>query len=603
MSEKTINSPQTNWLQDSTFSLFLQLGPFLGRERKKQLAVLLLLMLLSSFAEVLSIGALLPFLGILTSPATVFQSKYLQPLIQLMGITTAHQLLIFLCLVFAGAIVFANLLRFITLWLGTRLSFAIGFDLSLTVYRGLLYQSYSFHVARNSSELVSLINSAGELINRVILPALNFISSSFMMVFILTALLVINWLASAIIFGGIGVLYIVMVYLTNQRLNKNGQKIAIESIVIAKTLTEGLGGIRDVLLDGTQEIYSNVHIDADRKLRRASGNNLIIATAPHYGIEAFGILIIIGVAYLLALEPKGLLSAIPVLGAIALGAQRLMPVLQKMYSTWSEMQGNRDSFRRVVQLLYQLKPPLPSRLQRSSIPFKDRIELANIAFRYGPELPWVIKNINLTLHKGVCYGLIGKTGSGKSTLIDLVMCLLEPTKGTIAIDDKIISSENASSWQAHIAHVPQSIFMSDTSILENIALGIPLGLIDQQRVDLAVKRAGLANFVEDLPEGIHTIIGEHGVRMSGGQRQRIGIARALYKDADVIIFDEATSALDSQTEEEVMNSIYSLGGENDKKYTIILIAHRLSTLKKCHQIIEVGSGEITRIGTYQEIIG
>lgn len=589
--------------QESLLVLFKKLGHFLGSTRKAQLTILLLLMFVSSFAEMLSIGAVLPFLGVLTAPEAAFKSKYLQPLIQFFDISTTHELLALLCLVFAGAILLANLLRFITLWLGTRLSFAIGFDLSLFVYRGLLYQPYAFHVSRNSNEFISLIMRAGDLVQQEILPVLNFINSCFMAAFILIALIAINWLASIVIFGGIGIVYIVAIYFMHYRLNENSQKIATESIVISKTLAEGLGGIRDVLLNSLQEIYSNVHASANSKYRRASGNNLLIGTAPHYGIEVIGILIIIGVAYFLALEPKGLLSAIPVLGAIALGAQRLMPVLQKMYSSWTEARGNRGSFQQVVELIEEFRPITNQETKQKLLPFEKEIKLEDISFSYSDQSNWILKHINLTLDKGVCYGVVGKTGGGKSTLVDIIMGLLIPTKGFLKVDGQTIDSTNVVSWQSHITHVPQAIFLSDASILENIALGVPIERIDMTRMDLAVQQSGLSEFIEKLPNGIKSSIGERGIRMSGGQRQRIGIARALYKDASVIVFDEATSALDTQTENEVMNAIYSLAEKNGKCYTIILIAHRLSTLINCNQIIEIENGEISRFGSYQEIIG
>ncbi|MDA9094178.1 ATP-binding cassette domain-containing protein [Methylophilaceae bacterium] len=231
------------------------------------------------------------------------------------------------------------------------------------------------------------------------------------------------------------------------------------------------------------------------------------------------------------------------------------------------------------------------------IEFNDALSFSNASFRYEGETEYVLNNLNFSIKKGYQVGFIGTTGSGKSTLLDLVMGLLDPTEGNFKVDDIVISSKNKRSWQRRVAHVPQSIYLSDTSVAQNIAFGVDHNDIDYERVKDAAKRAQVDTVIEALPEQYNTFIGERGVRLSGGQRQRIGIARALYKNADVIIFDEATSALDSDTEEAVMNAINHLGGE----LTILIIAHRLSTLKKCNLIIKLENGNVVGSGAYQNM--
>jgi ATP-binding cassette subfamily B protein len=309
-------------------------------------------------------------------------------------------------------------------------------------------------------------------------------------------------------------------------------------------------------------------------------------------------LLIIALAYSLAQQDDGIAKAIPILGALALGAQRMLPVLQQAFSAWSSIQSGQASLSDTLELLEQ---PLPSHADQGSIrplTFTRSISLQQLWFRYAPQSSYVLQDVSFAIAKGSRVGFMGTTGSGKSTLLDIVMGLLQPTDGTLVVDDCVITSVNNRSWQTHIAHVPQAIFLADTTIEENIAFGVPKNQIDHKRVCQAAKQAQIAETIELWPERYQTFVGERGIRLSGGQRQRIGIARALYKQADIIIFDEATSALDSDTEQAVMHAIESLGQD----LTLLIIAHRLTTLKSCSQIIELEDGEIKRIGSYQDII-
>jgi len=419
-----------------------------------------------------------------------------------------------------------------------------------------------------------------------------------MLVAILLALLSVNPVIALVAFGGFGLIYLAIVGLTRKRLLKNGERISIESTNVIKSLQEGLGGIRDVLIDGSQEAYCQVYRNADRPLRSAQGANIFISQSPRYGMEALGMLLIIVLAYVLAQQADGLVKAIPILGALALGAQRLLPVLQQLYGGWSRMQGGKASLDDTLDLLEQPLPEYALHTIVEPIPFKKKISLNQLSFRYSPESPWVLRNIDLDIVKGSRIGFVGETGSGKSTLLDIIMALLMPSEGCVEVDGVTIDTGNHRAWQAHIAHVPQAIFLADCSIEENIAFGVSLDKIDHQRVKQAARQAQIAEAIETWPEQYQTFVGERGIRLSGGQRQRIGIARALYKQADVIIFDEATSALDNETEEAVMQAIEGLSSE----LTILIIAHRLTTLKNCTQLIELGDGGVKRTGSYQEIV-
>ncbi len=571
----------------------------ISSRRRRQFGLLLVLMILASFAEILSIGAVLPFLAVLTAPSRVFGHPVAQPFIQVLGIASAEQLLLPLTIVFGMAALIAGAMRLLLLWTSTRLSFATGADLSMSIYRRTLYQHYAVHVARNSSEVIGGISGKSDgVIHSIMMPVLSIISASIMLSVILAALLSIDPVIALTTFGGFGVIYAVIIRLTRKRLLINSQRIARESIQVIKSLQEGLGGIRDVLIDGSQELYCQIYRKADNALRRAQGNNVFISQSPRYGTEALGMLLIAALAYSLSQQTGGIANGIPVLGALALGAQRLLPILQQAYAALSTIRAGQASLQDALQLIDQPLPDYAGQSITKSLPFTHQISLNQLSFRYSPQTPWVINNVNLNVAKGSRIGFIGTTGSGKSTLLDIVMGLLSPTDGALEIDGQVISEGNHRNWQAHIAHVPQAIFLADSTIEENIAFGIDKDQIDHERVRQAAQQAQIADIIETWPMQYQTFVGERGVRLSGGQRQRIGIARALYKQADVIIFDEATSALDNETEQAVMQAIDGLS----ENLTILIIAHRITTLRNCTQVVELSDGEIKRTGSFQEIM-
>ena len=584
----------------SITTLLKRLWHHISPRRRGQFGLLLVLMLLASFAEILSIGAVLPFLGVLTVPERIFEHAAAQPIIQALGLTMPAQLLLPLTIAFGAAALIAGAMRLLLLWASIRLSFATGADLSISTYRRTLYQPYAVHCARNSSEVISGISTkANGVIDSIIVPTLTLISSSIMLVTILIALLAIEPVIALAAFGGFGLIYVVIICLTRNQLSMNSERIARESTQVIKSLQEGLGGIRDVLIDGSQATYCQIYRDADLPLRRAQGNNSFVSASPRYGMEALGMLLIAVLAYVLAQQVNGIAKAIPILGALALGAQRLLPVLQQAYWAWTSIQAGRTSLQDTLELLDQPLPAYADQPAAEPLSFKHAISLKQLAFRYTPQAPWVLSKFNLTIAKGSRVGFIGTTGSGKSTLLDIVMGLLQPTDGTLEIDGQPVTPTNNRAWQAHIAHVPQAIFLADSTIEENIAFGVPIDQIDPQRVRQAAQQAQIVDSIESWPKQYQTFVGERGIRLSGGQRQRIGIARALYKQADVIIFDEATSALDNETEQTVMQAIEGLS----ENLTLLIIAHRLPTLKNCTQIIELGGGGIKRSGSYQDIVG
>ena len=577
-------------------ALLVQLFRHISSRRRYQFVLMLGLTLVSSVAEVVSLGAVLPFIGILTQPEKVFNSPVMVGVVQMLGITSAAEFVLPLTVAFALAAIVAGGLRVLLLWVSIRLGNATGADLSIEVYRRTLYQPYHVHVARSSSEIISGITQKVGTATSVLISIVTVATSVALFTAIILTLLAIDPIVATVAVISFGASYGMIAWLTRYRLVRNSQSIAEEQTQVVKSLQEGLGAIRDVLLDGTQAVYCDVYRKAIQHLQRASGENLYITTSPRYAMESLGMVLIAGLAYALSQRSGGIHAALPVLGALALGAQRLLPILQQLYGNWSVVRGSQAALIDVLDLLDQPLPEDAHQAKPAPLIFQDAINFDRVRFRYGSDdSPWVLDGINLTIPKGSRIGFVGSTGSGKTTALDLLMNLLEPTQGNILVDGQPISSELRRAWQCNIAHVPQSIFLADSTIAENIAFGVPPEQIDLDRVRQAADQAQISEFIESRTAGYSAFVGERGIRLSGGQRQRIGIARALYKQATVLIFDEATSSLDSTTEEAVMSAIENL----NRDLTILVIAHRTTTLRNCDTIVELERGRIVAQGSYE----
>ena len=577
-------------------SLFTDLWTLLSTRRRWQFFLLLALMLLAAMLEVVSLGAVLPFLGMLTDPEAVYAMGVMQPLIEFANINEPKELLFPITITFIVVILIAGVIRLLLLFTSTKYSFAVGADLSIAIYRKTLFQDYSVHVSRNSSEIITgIITKTNTVTQGIVTPLLN-ITTSLILIFGITAgLFFINPQVATLSILGFGLFYYIIIMYTKTRLKRNGECIAEESTRVVKSLQEGLGGIRDVLLDNNQEFYAELFRSSDLPLRKAHANNLFVQFSPRFVMEAVGMSLIAIIAYVMS-QKMGVAQVLPVLGALAIGAQRLLPALQQAYASYSSIIAATPTFADAMILLNQPSNIIQTKTS-DSIKFKEKFRLKDVSFKHAQDLPYVLKNINLTIKRGSRTGFVGVTGSGKTTLLDIIMSLLNPTSGEMYVDSRVIDKNNKRLWQANISHVPQTVFLSDASIEENIALGVSKQLIDQNRVKSAAKKAQLSEMVKDLKDGYQTKVGERGLMLSGGQRQRIGIARALYKQSSVLIFDEATSALDSETEKRIMDTINDL----DEGLTILIIAHRITTLKGCDQIIDISEKGNMVTKTYEEL--
>ena len=582
----------------STTKLLIGLWKRLAKSRRRQLVLVFCLMLASAFAEVVSLGAVLPFIGVLTAPEKVLKYPSLERFVEEFGIQTPQELVLPVVIIFMVTSILAGILRLTLLWATAKLSNAIGADMSLEMYRRTLYQPYKVHFLRNSSEVIDGITHKSWAAMDMLKSTMTLVSSSLLMTTMVAGLIVIDPAVVSAALVVFGLIYGVVALKARRKLKENSQRISEQGTLAIKSLQEGLGAIRDILLNWSQAAYCETYRKADMPYRMAYGSNLFISVSPRFAMETIGMVLIAGLAYFLSSQHGGIGPSLPLLGALALGAQRIIPALQQIYWAWASIAGNRASLEEVIDLLNQPIPEEALKPPPKTLDFHSQITFNGVWFRYLDTEPWVLKDLNLVIPRGCRMGFVGGTGSGKSTTLDLLMGLLEPTKGHIMVDGMEIRTGALRTWQQNIAHVPQSIFLADSTLAENIALGIPAELIDMKKVKRAAEQAMIADFIESRPEGYNALVGERGVMLSGGQRQRIGIARALYKDAGVLVLDEATSSLDNQTEKAVMACLDNL----HREMTILIIAHRLTTIQNCDQIVELEGGAVIAQGPYDELI-
>lgn len=569
----------------------------LGRRKQRQLLMILALMLAGALAETATVGAVLPFLALVSPSAELGRYGWVvEPIARaaaILGIRTVAVAAILLVLV----AVIAALIRLVLLWASQRFFFAIGHELSLGVYARVLHRPYSRHVMENSAATMAAMQKVQFVLGNVLLPAAAGMTAAVVALFILAALIAIDARTALIAAACFGVLYALVSRFTRRRLYANSDTASHALKGRVQILQEGMGGIRDVLLDHSQPQFLAKFAAIDRQFTEAQATNQFLAAAPRFVVEAAGVVLIAVIAVYISGRPGGLSGALPMLGALALGAQRLLPLIQQTYFSWAQIYGHRAALVEVAALLAE--PLSDAGATARSDPLAGAIAFRNVSFAYEGERGTALETIDLDIRPGARIGLVGPSGAGKSTFVDLLLGLLEPTDGEVLIAGKRLDESTRAAWQAAVAHVPQAIFLADGSIAENIAFGRSGEAIDMARVREAARLAELDAFITELPEGYVTFVGERGVRLSGGQRQRIGIARALYKQARVLVLDEATSALDEATEAAVMQAVDQL----PRELTLVIVAHRLSTLRVCEEIVRLEAGRVVARGSFADVIG
>jgi len=548
-------------------------------------------------AEVISLSAVLPLLTILIQPDKVFQYEFISRLALVLTATTVDQLILPIVCIFITLAMISAIFRIWLLYIMTRVSYGCGAELCAKVFRTTLYQPYSKHISKNSSWFIAGISGKVAGTANIMQQILILINAGVLTSLIVGGMFFVNPYVAAISTLGFSTFYIIISIVTRERLQKNSAEIADQSERLIKSLQEGLGAIREILINNTQRIFTAAFEKSDVALRNAQISNNVIASSPRFLVEAFGIILITIIGFTFSRRPGGVFEFLPILGMLVLASQRLLPAIQQIYSAWACIMGMKASLSDALVLLDQPMPDEAMKCLTPKIKFRKEIEAKSLCFQYDKNSKPVLDNVSFQIAQGSKVGITGITGSGKSTLLDILMGLLNPTSGELLVDGEAIGSENIGRWQKVIAHVPQNIYLTDASLAENIAFGVPKHEINMARVLHAAGQAHISDFIEGLEDGYETLAGERGVRLSGGQKQRIGIARALYKESKVLMLDEATSALDVDTEKSVMNAIDSIGND----ITIIIIAHRLITLEKCDLILELTNGKLSIIRTRIEV--
>jgi ATP-binding cassette subfamily B protein len=576
-------------LREELKEIYARMSP----HRRRQLFLVLLLMLAGAVAELATIGAVMPLLALLANAANGEQHAWL------FGVPDAlagiDPLLIAATLFILFAIA-AGLIRLHLVRSSRNFIFGLGHELTVEIQRRVLLQPFSFHIHRNTSTLLSALHKTETSVLNVLLPLMYAVTSAVIAVFVIALLLFVAPLMTVVVGTALIATYALISGLSRRRLAANSAMLEHAYDERLQIVQESLGGIRDVIVDNSQDMVLREFASVDAKLAKARATTEFISIAPHYVIEMAGMVAIAGIAIVTARQPGGIAAALPVLGALALGAQRLLPLLQQVYAGWSTLEGQRSVFGQVIELL---RLPVDEAGSGPAAPLELRtaIKLEKLSFTYPTRQRPALDEISLTIPRASMLALVGSTGSGKSTLVDVMMGLLQPGAGRILIDEVPLTATSRRQWHRSVAHVPQSIFLADASIARNIALSLPDEAADEWRIVEAAKIAQLHDFVLSLPGGYDTYVGERGIRLSGGQRQRLGIARAVYKNAPILVLDEATSALDEATEAAVIEALEELRREGR---TIIIVAHRASTVSRCDKVVRLHEGRLVEDTTTRE---
>ncbi|OOE89090.1 multidrug ABC transporter ATP-binding protein [Salinivibrio sp. AR647] len=572
----------------------------LTANQQKKLVWLQMLVVLMAFAELTGVVAIGPFMALVGDISQLQGDGRFAQLYQYSGLANPSDFIFWVGVSVLLALTVAAMISMYTTWRLSLYAQQVGAELSARLYRYYMNQPWLFHAGGSSSQLINKVSQeANRITQNIIEPAMQLVAKSVLAIVMMTTIFIYNPFVALVGMAIFAFSYAVLYRTVRKKLSRNGIDITNANSQRFSLMNEGFGGIKDTLLLGRQADFNNSFKYASDRFGYSLGLTRGLSQAPRYAIElvAFGSVIFL-VLYLVKSHEGDLGRILPVLSVYALAGFKLLPAFQQIYRGVAQIRGNLSALDNLEEDLIASQGVSSITHTLDKIKPMKQVKLENVTFQYpGKEVP-ALYGLSLKLPVNQVIGLVGASGSGKSTAIDILLGLIEPSQGSLQVDGKPITAENVRAWQNNIGFVPQSIFLSDATIRENIAFGLPLNQIDEQKVLNAAKMAHLEELLEQLPNGLDTRVGERGVQLSGGQRQRIGIARALYDDADVLVLDEATSALDGITEKLVMDAIHDFAGNK----TIIMIAHRLSTVQQCDCIYMLEQGKVVDYGTYAELL-
>ena len=581
----------------------------LEKKQQKKIIYLQILILLTAFMEVLSLFAIAPFMSILADYEVINKEGYISDLYNYLEFQNPKDFLFFFALFFLCILFISSLIHMVTIWIVSINSIKMGTSLGNRLFSFYLNQKWLFHVKSNSAQLINKIAQESDRITLgIIQPAMLINAKLAVSVFLIVAMIIYNPFVALIVGLILGISYVIIFLYVKNSVMRNGKIVSSTQEARYKLMSEGFGGIKEVLISGRQNFFTFNFRKNSNQWADAVGKNQAIGQLPRYIVELITFSIIVGfVIYLTSKgEENNFRTLFPVLSIYALGGLKLLPAFQSIFVYLTAIKANINAYENIKENLIEAKnQDLKTRIKElnKSIEMNLNNELIfkNVNFKYLHDKKkdsFNLVNLNFSIKKNETIGIVGRSGSGKSTIIDLIAGLILPDKGEILIDEKKVTDDNKFFWQKNISLVSQSIYLADSSIKENIAFGIPYEEIDNKKINETIEKSQISDFVNQLPNGMDTIIGERGVQLSGGQRQRIGIARSLYYESNLIIFDEATSSLDGLTEEAVIKSINNI--QNIK--TVVIVAHRLASVKNCHKIYFIDKGKIIDSGTFDELI-
>jgi ABC-type multidrug transport system fused ATPase/permease subunit len=559
------------------------------------------LSIVMAFSTVVGIASIAPFFSLLGDPKLIDQTGLLHWLYHL-GFSSKRSFTVALGLAFVGLVILANLINVIGSFLMIRLALWINTDLQSILFEEYLHRPYIFHARTPSAVLFNnVIHETIRATSQILQNAFSLITNIVTALFIIVSVMLLNPAVAAAMIGALAGGYVLIYLAVRNRLLQAGRTQSQFFVELSKTVNESLGAIKEILVLRTQQYFRGSFARSSEEFARASAHTQLIAQSPRYVMECVAVVGLVAAALLASGRDQGIGPWLGQLTFLGFAAYRLLPTLQQAFVAIVRIRADRPGFTAIARDL-RLARARKDAVAATDSPWREsprsEIRLEDVSFRYEPDRPLAIDGVSLRIPVRAAIGFVGANGSGKTTLVDLIAGLLVPAHGRIEVDGIALNDGNRTAWQGRIAYVPQNIFLLDTSIAENVALGVAGPEIDRERLLAAAQLAQLDEFVATLPGGYDHVVGERGVTLSGGQRQRLGIARALYADASVLILDEATNALDGLTEQEMMATIVRLR----RRYTIIVIAHRLSTVRACDAIVEFDHGKVRASGTYEGLL-
>jgi ABC-type bacteriocin/lantibiotic exporter with double-glycine peptidase domain len=552
----------------------------------------------AGFLESVAVASIMPFLAALFSPDISGSEPRLARLADLIGVDSQAQLLAYLGGFVLVVLVLANALSGATTWLMLRFANRKGYALSMRLLSSYLTKPYVFYLDRHTAELQkNVFGEVQRVTGGVLVPVVQIVARASVVLFISGLLVLANPLMALVVAGTLGMAYFVLYRFARATLHSVGRESVEAGGQRAKHGIEALMGFKEIKLLGRERHFLARFEKPSLRWADTQTKSQALALLPRYAVEtvAFSLILVLAI-YLLA-SGRGSGELLPLLGLYAFAGYRLMPALQLIFAGFAAIRNATPALELVLR---DLQPDVASTPHGFELPLSlnKQVSLVNVRFRYPGAAGWMLESVNLSIAKNTSVALVGSTGCGKTTVVDLLMGLLEPLEGRLEVDGAKVDQRNLRQWQRNIGHVPQQIFLCDDTIARNIALGLPDEEIDWEQLERASRLARLHDFVAKLPGGYRTVVGDRGIRLSGGQRQRIGIARALYGDPELLVLDEATSALDNVTENAVFEALQALSGRK----TIVMVAHRLSTVRGCDLICLMDGGRIVERGRYEDLM-